>query len=208
MVFDDVNNNGILDAAPTNYTNTTPVSIVSVASSQIVVSGSGGPIFDVNVRINMTHTWDADMQFSLVSPTGVRVRLIDQVGGSGDNFTNTVLDDEATNSITTGSPPFTGSFRPASPLSAFDGGNANGTWTLEMTDVEPIFDSGILQNWTLTITTSESFVTSRPSGVYGFATLSPGVAQHSRRATGGLERCQSSGLHSQHHRFGRFKPGQ
>ena len=175
IVFDDVNNNGIQDVAATNYTNSTAVPIVSTATSQIVVAGSNGPIFDVNVRINMTHTWDADMQFTLVSPSGTRVLMINQVGGSADNFTNTVLDDEAATAITAGVAPFTGSFRPANPLSAFDGGNANGTWTLEMNDVEPVFDSGVLQNWTLTISTAEAFVTTRPSGVYGFATLPPGV---------------------------------
>lgn len=175
VVFVDGNNNGILDASPTNYTNTTPVNIVSTAISQIVVSGSNGPIFDVDLRINMTHTWDADMQFTLVSPTGTRVLLINQIGGSGDNFTNTVLDDEAATSIVSGAPPFTGSFRPANPLSAFDGVSANGTWTLEMVDVEPVFDSGVLQNWTLSISTAEQFVTSRPSGVYGFASLPLGT---------------------------------
>ena len=95
IVFDDVNNNGIQDVAPTNYTNSTAVPIVSTATSQILVAGASGPIFDVNVRINMTHTWDADMQFTLVSPSGTRVLMINQVGSSADNFTNTVLDDEA-----------------------------------------------------------------------------------------------------------------
>ncbi len=175
VVFSDTNNNGVLDTAPTNYTNSTAVPIVSTATSQIVVSGSAGPIFDVNVRINMTHTWDADMQFWLLGPTGIRVMLIDQVGGPSDNFTNTVLDDEATASIGSGTAPFTGSFRPVAPLSAFDGTIANGTWTLQMNDVEPVFDSGILQNWTLTISTAETFVTSRPSGVYGFASLPLGT---------------------------------
>lgn len=97
------------------------------------------------------------------------------MGGSGDNFTNTVLDDEAATAITAGTAPFTGSFRPASPLSAFDGVNGNGTWTLEMNDTFPAADNGLLQNWTLTIATSEPFVTSRPSGVYGFSSLSLGV---------------------------------
>ncbi len=175
VVYVDGNNNGILDAAPTNYTNSTPVNITSTAISQIVVSGSNGPTFDVNVRINMTHTWVEDMQFTLVSPTGTRVLLARAVGGSGDNFTNTVFDDEATAAIGTGAAPFTGSFRPASPLSAFDGVSANGTWTLEMVDLEPVFDSGILQNWTLTISTAEQFVTSRPSGVYGFTSLPLGT---------------------------------
>ena len=56
------------------------------------------------------------------------------IGGSGANFTATVLDDEAATAIASGTAPFTGSFRPAQPLTVFDGQNPNGTWTLEIPD--------------------------------------------------------------------------
>ena len=59
------------------------------------------------------------------------MRLTNRNGGSGDNFTNTVFDDEAATSITAGAAPFTGSFRPVDALSAFDGQTVQGPWVLQ-----------------------------------------------------------------------------
>ncbi len=107
---------------------------VATSTSTIVASGLAAPIHDVNVRVSLTHTFDADLDVFLVAPDGTRVELFTDVGGSGQNFINTVLDDEATTLITAGSAPFTGTFRPEGLLSALDGKSPNGTWTLEITD--------------------------------------------------------------------------
>ena len=73
---------------------------------------------------------------TLIGPDGSpRSTLVNSRGGSGDNFTNTVFDDEAATAIGAGAAPFTGSFRPEEPLSAFDGKPVNGTWTLRIADV-------------------------------------------------------------------------
>jgi subtilisin-like proprotein convertase family protein len=106
---------------------------------------------DVNVVLDITHTWDADLDVFLISPSGTRVELFTSVGGSGDNFIDTRLDDEADTSITSGSAPFTGSFRPEGFLGDFDGEDAQGTWTLEVTDTAAK-DSGILVGWSLEVT--------------------------------------------------------
>ena len=54
---------------------------------------------DVNVRIgSLTHTFVGDLKLELTSPTGTIVVLANRPGGtgnSGDNFTGTVFDDEA-----------------------------------------------------------------------------------------------------------------
>ncbi|HMO37001.1 MAG TPA: proprotein convertase P-domain-containing protein, partial [Gemmatales bacterium] len=96
-------------------------------TSSINVSGAG-IVGDVKVLINATHTWTGDLEFQLVGPNGTIVNLITRRGGSGDNFVNTVLDDQAANPISAGTAPFTGSFRPEQPLSAFHGISGNGTW--------------------------------------------------------------------------------
>ena len=85
----------------------------------------------------MTHTYDWDVGAFLVSATGTRVQLFYQVGGSGNDFIGTTLDDEAATAITAGTAPFTGSFRPMGALSDVDGEDANGTWILEITDDGP-----------------------------------------------------------------------
>src|SRR5262249_1328535 len=51
--------------------------------------------------------------------------------------------------------PTSGTYRPSSPLSAFNGAstNAAGAWTLTIADGFNL-DTGVLQNWTLTVTTA------------------------------------------------------
>ena len=108
---------------------------------------------DVNVRLSMLHTFDGDLSITLISPAGTAVSLSNRLGGGGDDFTNTVFDDEAGSSISTGTAPFTGSYRPSSPLNAVDGQSLTGTWTLRVEDLAGI-DSGSMTSWSLEITTA------------------------------------------------------
>ncbi len=107
-------------------------------------------IDDANVTINVDHTWDGDMTIELVGPGGTpSVTLADQIGASGDNYTDTTFDDEAGIPITSGSPPFTGTFQPSpGSLAAFDTLNSIGDWTLRITD-NANQDGGTLNYWTL-----------------------------------------------------------
>jgi hypothetical protein len=92
----------------------------------------------------------------LTSPSGTTVTLMNRPGGSGNsgnNFCQTVLDDAATNliqNIAIGGAPWTGSFKPAEPLSAFVGENATGTWTLNVSD-NALIDTGGVRAFTLAI---------------------------------------------------------
>ena len=85
----------------------------------------------------------------VIGPDGTTVVLSNSRGGSGDNFTNTVFDDEAATAIGSGAAPFTGSFRPDQPLSAFDGKSVNGTWRLHVVDAAGA-DVGTLSDWGMT----------------------------------------------------------
>lgn len=100
-----------------------------------------GTVQDVNLTVTITHTYVSDMIITLRSPQGTEAILFNHLGLNGDNLTNTVFDDEAAESITDGSPPYTGSFRPGEPLSAFDGEPVNGTWRITVEDTE-FFDEG------------------------------------------------------------------
>lgn len=135
------------------FSNNSPVTIpdLSKITSNLNVSGLPTSIVDVNVTLNIKHNWDSDLDVFLISPTGTRVQLFTDVGGSGSNFTNTTLDDEAATSITSGIAPFNGSFKPEGLLSAFDNKNPNGTWKLEVTDDE-IAVAGTLNSWSLQFT--------------------------------------------------------
>ncbi|MEQ9622808.1 two-partner secretion domain-containing protein [Coleofasciculus chthonoplastes] len=100
---------------------------------------------NLDVRFSAAHTWNSDLDVSLKSPGGRELELFSDVGGSGDNFQDTLLDDEAQRSINQGSAPFNGIFKPegARGLAVFQGENPKGKWTLSVTDDAGV-DSGTL----------------------------------------------------------------
>jgi subtilisin-like proprotein convertase family protein len=130
-------------------------------------------ISDVDVTLNITHTYDNDLTVELISPTGTVVELFSGVGGSSDNFQVTTLDDDAANSITTGSGPFNGTFRPEGDLNDFVGENGYGIWTLRITDSSAA-DNGSLNGWSLKIVGDELAVETDANGNYEIDNLSPG----------------------------------
>ena len=111
-----------------------------------------GAVIDLNVRLDITHPRDEDLDVSLIAPDGTRIELFSDVGGTGSDFRDTVIDDDAILSITEGLAPFTGSYRPEQPLNLrnFYGSNIEGMWTLEITDDE-LNERGILNSWSLDI---------------------------------------------------------
>jgi subtilisin-like proprotein convertase family protein len=198
-VYNDVNGNGVRDpgepglsgrsvfldqngdGAPDQTTATlssqgpaTPIPDLGMAASGVLADGLVGAITKVTVTLNVPHPYDQDLRMSLIGPSGTRVLLINRRGGSGHNFTNTMLDDQATTPISAGAAPFTGTFQPEQPLAAFNGGNPNGTWLLEVWDVGP-GDVGTIQGWSVTITTAEPTSTTDSNGNYAFRGLGPGT---------------------------------
>ncbi|HKX27725.1 MAG TPA: proprotein convertase P-domain-containing protein [Blastocatellia bacterium] len=148
-------------------------------SIPITVSGMTSPIGGLRFRfdgsscssaigattVGLDHTWIGDLLITLTSPQGTTVTLTNQPGGvltnGGNNFCNTVFDDAATASIQSITPlgaPYTGSFRPVSPLAAFNGENGNGTWTLKVVDTFG-GDTGNVRAFSLVFS---SFVCSTP----------------------------------------------
>ena len=71
----------------------------------------------------------------------------------GENYSQTIFDDEADISISLGQAPFTGRFRPKDPylLSAFDGEDVYGSWRLQICDMWD-YNTGTLDSFELMIT--------------------------------------------------------
>ena len=118
-----------------------------------------GRIKDLNVRINsLTHPWVGDLRIDLTGPDGTTVTLAAHPGGpdnGGDNFANTVFNDEIAVNIAAGSPPYTGSFRPQNDqLSRFYGKTQQGTWTLRVRDLVQGM-TGTLDSWGLELRRAE-----------------------------------------------------
>ncbi|MEN9361371.1 MAG: hypothetical protein RL095_2906, partial [Verrucomicrobiota bacterium] len=116
-------------------------------TSSLVISETG-TLSDVNVRLNIIHSWVSDLNLYLIHPDGTRIELSSAQGGGDQNYTNTTFDQQALSSITTAAAPFTGTFRPQGNLSNLNGKAINGTWKLELTDTAP-GDDGYLDSWSL-----------------------------------------------------------
>jgi large repetitive protein len=140
----------------TTYTNDTDVSISdnTTITSTIEITDVT-TIEDLNVQINLTHTYDSDLSIYLIAPDGTRIALSLNNGDGDSNYTNTTFDDEASTSITSGSAPFSGTFSPTDLLSLLDGLSLNGTWTLEITDSAGE-DVGTLLSWSLIVNSDDS----------------------------------------------------
>ena len=125
-------------------TNANGNGVVNDLERTFTVSGLSA-VTDLNIGFVATHTWRGDMDVRLESPLGTEVQLIEvDTSGSGnqDNY-NIELSDENLEDVNTGShatandtaPPYYEFYvRPDNVLSAFDGEDPNGTWTLKICD--------------------------------------------------------------------------
>jgi len=139
---------------PTYPTLDPPISIPDnnpTGAEQVIVITDDEPIVDLDVQVFITHTFTGDLELSLIGPDGTEVMLSENHGGSGNNFSGTIFDDEADTAITSGSPPFSGSFRPDELLSVFDDTTATGEWKLHVVDQAGI-DTGSIDSWSLLLT--------------------------------------------------------
>ncbi len=130
------------------------------ATSQMRLAACGGAITDVNVGVDITHSWVGDLDIVITAPNSTSVTIVDRPGNpastfgcSGDDIF-AVLDDSAgspvENECAGGTPTIAGTFSPNNPLSALNGLDANGIWTIEVTD-NVGGDTGTLNDWSLQI---------------------------------------------------------
>ena len=132
-----------------------PGNRVVTVNVPVEVSGMSGGLVDIDVKLNINHTWNEDLQVTLISPAGTRIELFDAVGEDNNNFRNTVFDDDATESIYDGEAPFRGTFLPGEDLNLLNGEDPNGTWTLEVVDHFEL-DGGRVKKVELKVTTDGS----------------------------------------------------
>lgn len=128
-----------------------PITDNTTISSAISVADVSSSVTDVDVRLDITHTFNGDLSVFLVSPTGRRVELFSSIGGGSENFEQTIFDDEATLDIELATAPFAGRFRPVGSLADFNGDDPNGIWLLEISD-NAFLDTGSLNSWSLDFT--------------------------------------------------------
>ena len=129
-------------SAQFNNNTSTPIPDLTTTNIPIAVSGFTGALGKVTLSMYLTHTFDGDLSISLISPDGTIVSLSSGNGGAGDNYgsscaNRTIFDDDAATSITAGSAPFVGTFKPEGNLALFNGksgAQVNGNWILRISD--------------------------------------------------------------------------
>jgi subtilisin family serine protease len=106
-------------------------------------------IQDLDVQLQIQHTYASDLVIRLIAPNGTTQTLIQRRGGSTRNI-QTTLSDEATGRLNNWS-SIRGTLRAEGSLAVFDGMNARGQWTIEILDAAR-GDVGTLQIARLLIT--------------------------------------------------------
>lgn len=156
----------VMDAKSQTFNGTggiIPDDGVSAIDFSLTVSGLSPSVLDASfgietVCIDLTHTWNADLNISLISPDGTEIMLTSHNGGDSDNYSNTCFDQSAASSIVSGWGPFTGVFKPQVNLGYLNNGqNGNGIWKLHIYDDYPA-DVGNLISWSITFGNSPASI--------------------------------------------------
>lgn len=102
------------------------------------------PIIDVDVKVNISHTYNQDLTLSLIHPDGREIILSQNQGGSGNNYNNTIYDAEATTPIQSGSSPYSGTYIPQGDLASLYNSLSEGSWRFKVVD-DATQDTGIIE---------------------------------------------------------------
>jgi subtilisin-like proprotein convertase family protein len=120
-----------------------PDNVAAGATSALAVS-QNVTLSDVNVRVQIQHTYVGDLQIKIRSPLGTEVQLLDRPGvppgtfGCGDDNMDVTFDDAGSVNLEThcagATPWYSGVGLPTSALSAFNGQASQGNWVLTVAD--------------------------------------------------------------------------
>jgi subtilisin-like proprotein convertase family protein len=122
---------------------------------------SSGTIADVDVKVDISHTWIGELRVDLTSPGGTEVRLHNGGGSSGDHI-HVIFDDDGISNGSGGYNQPNTHMQPSGPgtLADFNGADIGGSWALEVLDIGTYSDNGQLQGWSLITEALDGF----PSG--------------------------------------------
>ena len=152
-------------------------------ASTITASGLSGAVTDINVTLtNVSHLNPDDIDIVLIGPSGKRIFLLSDAGGTGDVASqNLTFDDAAAGGVPDAGPMVTGTFRPtnygtgdtmpdltapypysatagtATLASVFNGTAANGTWSLYIVDDVTVAAGNVMGGWSIDITAGGAY---------------------------------------------------
>ena len=105
---------------------------------------------DVEVKVNISHTFVSDLVLSLESPAGKKAELLVGQCTSNDNIDAT-FSDLGTALVCANLPAVKGIIKPISPLSLFQGVASNGIWKLRVQDTDETGAGGTVNSWSLKV---------------------------------------------------------
>ena len=105
---------------------------------------------DLEVKVNISHTFVSDLVLSLESPAGKKVELLTGQCTSNDNVDAT-FSDAGVALICANLPAVKGIVKPTSPLSTYQGMASNGVWKLRVQDTDDTGAGGTVNAWSIKI---------------------------------------------------------
>lgn len=113
------------------------------------------PVADINVNIEVDHTYLSDLTITLTSPAGTTVVLM---SNSCDEFENidATFDDDGAALTCSGDPAISGNVKPLGFLSTFNGESTQGVWILTVADNAPA-DGGVFKSFSLDVCAEGEF---------------------------------------------------
>jgi hypothetical protein len=140
-------------------TNSTTLSIsgliksIAKVTTTISLTKCDNPISSMGVCEGTGFSFNEEIGLTLQSPLGTSVDLTvpETLGGQQPGATATWTFDDGASAGLTGDLLISGTFLPTSPLSAFNGEDGNGVWTLFFSDTFEL-DPLSINSWSLTVT--------------------------------------------------------
>ncbi|WP_433832617.1 S8 family serine peptidase [Actinoplanes sp. CA-015351] len=145
----------IPDNDPTGASASVSVTGVGYASSlTFSIDGTECTTTAASPTVGLDHTFVGDLVGTLTAPSGGTATLFARSGGGGNNLCQVLFDDNAVNPFSgalSANAPYTGSWKPNSPLGALRSSSADGTWTFQVTD-RANADTGSIRAFSLHLT--------------------------------------------------------
>jgi len=161
-----------LNYAATDYSNAF-IDIVPNSMAFVPLTITGGYIIgDMNVNVDITHTWIGDIKVTLEGPASIGspiITLFDIPCGDNKDI-NCIVDDNGGSPTCSGIPAISGSIAPVDSLSSLNALPADGEWILRVLDFNNA-DGGTINNFSIDLCRVETVlgVTNNPflnSSVY------------------------------------------
>lgn len=135
-----------------------PITISSVGTpreSSVITVFDDLTVSDINVHLEIDHTFLSDLVVTLTSPAGTSVVLTNNSCGDLSNI-DAIFDDDGASFVCENNPAISGTVKPLGSLSSFEGESTRGEWVLTVADNAPS-DGGSIKAFSLEICAEGEF---------------------------------------------------